>query len=1561
MFELRLYSLLFLFECTENLCNMNEHRKQKAALVLEGETEKKETKGILGLQLQSPPHSRLHQDQPAGDGSKGSKGNDSGHQLNSPAHIRNITVQPAHTPNGAPPDFLSMSSSSLMSPSSSPDPQRGLLPSAAQQEREAQRRPIQSPNSGRIVSTMSHSNEYGSPLTVGRSLNLRVSEQYGGAAERSSPVYPSDDSASPGPVASWVQLRQAGASGNAGTASPAADSVMGDTPFMPAPAVMAIKGHKKHTSLDAGETSGAESGSEDPVRTKSNNLFPNSSPPLSSFSAEIKTSQFPNSSPSGSSSGGELKNMLFPNASTTVGSPSAASPSLPSHTLPHDHSSNTSLPLHSADGPLPSPALHALSNPDDPSSDSTPVPFLFKKTSVGVRFHVGTHQATRGTDGSAEEEDATHADGPQPLEDELAIQERRLARAVHNTSAPLATGGQRSKTSDGSATGGSSGPAAGSEKHGVSPEKAPLAKSSSVAAGTRRSYILPNWFVQHRAYIKIPWQIRWVAGWNIVMYAVLIVLTLAQPHSTSRMWSNSPLDNLECHAGHVAGLQFVWSLVGVHLMFLVFGLVRLYRRFPMDGFKVKHDLYAAAALAVPSIILHLVLPNSVNQHVTHDVTQAEAFLGYDSSGAPLFYSSTSAPMFAVDTFFCIILPYVLTLIITEGALHMVVPVNATTDLLSTEVVSNLEELLATKHGFASFFNFLKTEFTMQNLLYWRACKNFQAAIDDHRYLLRNITESVTGDPDRAHHRHLFHLPAGAHAGDIDGGMFSGIGSGSSGEGAATGTGSSGDDKGIMSELGSGTRTVHQGGLNTRNSPRNSVLSLSVNNVGLKVRNAAQLAYPSLPMHLQPGVPASMVGARSRTVGGVGQLENTAGLPYPQRNAYLPPGAISPSVTSMNSKFASGNAAAAANPYIAIAQGFARSGNVASPMGARFPGQVAEGSTLSLAGSNPNGPTGAAFLLPPPVNAPHHAGGQQGGRGHANHASASVGLEMDSAPISPEMARAEAANPALRIARLQKQAADLAVEHTRLHAMKLLEKARSIHDRFVRDGAPYEVSDIAGPLRDAILEFMSLLSFGFKSPVDQLGDIGKIFIDSQEFVYDLLSTDAFPRYLKSPFFLNFKSNARARAALQQVRIQKVMRERKRAARAAADAQPARMTSTHQAESALMSGARQGVGFSRLGSTGHAPAPSIRYASMPLQGSTLGSTGAGGGHMRYGRSAHAAAAGGNGELDRDSGEIELQALTSQTHGGYIRGSPVLSGLQSQVSLRYDHNPLDSPGVMASNGVGEGELTLPPRTHHPGAVLSSEDLRPRRFSERANGATLPRERVDSMSSDSADDLMAHRGSLMVSQSHVVGEDSPMTDSPMLMSTGRDDRLQHHSGMPSGMLTPGMESTPTNVDRTIRLPLSPKKPPPQQQPSQAPVVVHAEPPPEKEAQHLTTTSHTSPSGPRGESEHGQFSVDPSLQLHHQQSNSLSVSRTGSIDIDKALLKAQRTSTATTWTNGTTTGNPSGENPSVVSSNYNSSPNKSVDRHELKRHSNLDQSMDSSSAELLKQIKQSSARGVRP
>ena len=36
----------------------------------------------------------------------------------------------------------------------------------------------------------------------------------------------------------------------------------------------------------------------------------------------------------------------------------------------------------------------------------------------------------------------------------------------------------------------------------------------------------------------------------------------------------------------------------------------------------------------------------------------------------------------------------------------------------------------------------------------------------------------------------------------------------------------------------------------------------------------------------------------------------------------------------------------------------------------------------------------------------------------------------------------------------------------------------------------------------------------------MGDIGKIFLDSQEHVYTLMQTDAFPRYLRSKLFLTW---------------------------------------------------------------------------------------------------------------------------------------------------------------------------------------------------------------------------------------------------------------------------------------------------------------------------------------------------------------------------------------------------------------------------------------------------------
>lgn len=1416
VFEVRLFSLLFLFECTENLCNMNEHRKQKAQLIMDAEQEKKDNKANLGLQLQSPPHSlvrhQVYHDSP------------DGRPFASPTPIRMVEVQPAPVASHTP-DLRRQASP----PRHTEQQQRAIATTIGEAPTDTQHPSKPTPRAA-------------SPSEVGRSLMINVSNADGA---RPAPGPSVDDQPR---LAAWILRRQS-----------AAATAMSDTPFMP-PTRTAI-GTNNSPSTDT------DGSAEPPTHTpQTNNLF--SDAPTAALS-------YPSPSPSPSPP------------------PPSSSPTV--NRFGSSRRVGRYAPSPGPDGSAPDPVLADDLGVDERRGarglPAPPVTTATATATAGSNDAASTHQ-NKTNETNTTEQQQQQQQPPQNHRNNLTKPTNHKSTAVTNKS-------KYDKDNKGSVPS--------------------LSDSNSSSDGVRRSYLLPNWFVGHRRCMKRRFLLKWFIGWTVLLYGVLIILYFSEGSSESHLVHHTDrVNNLQCDVRHVSGLQFIWCLVGCHITFLLFGLHRLYSRFPMDGFLVKKEFYIISTIVLPSIILAVCLPNTLWANVSSipisssTIIDDSAFIGIRDSTAYYFHNDIK---FAYDTFFTLLFPTLMFLLVTELPLSHVESRDATIDLLSTEVVSNLDELLATKHGFASFFNFLKTEFTMQNLLYWRACKNFQAAIEDHRYLVRNIAESVTGD-DVLGGGSGFGMHGGIHGhggigiggfligGDsIVDGVLSGIGHGSSGE------------RGIMSEVGSaggyGGAHHHQHGLNTRNSPRNSVLSLSVNNVGLKVQRVPQAMYahPALLAHshlLQPsslpnsgsmkyrgiagGVfssPGGGGGAGTVIATGVGFLENAHTLPHPPKNANLPPGAISPSVDSINSRGQPNGAAQQPNPYLLY--GGTGATSLIRPRGSA----VQEASTLSL------GP-----ILLQQVNSTNGGGGSGGMSPHGMPPRSLFHAHVHDphAAPTPEIALAEFANPALRVARLQRQAAALAVEHTRLHAMKLLEKARSIHDRFVRDGAPYEVNDIAGPLREHILEFMSLLAFGFKSPVDQLSDIGKIFVDSQEFVYDLLSTDAFPRYLRSPFFVRFKSNARARAALQQVRIQRVTHERQReaaaaAAAAAASAPPPNKVSHHVGgDSALVSGGRHatGLGFSRLPGGGGG----IRQSSLPAPSSAI--------HTARPQPSPRGilSAVGVDDLDHD-----LQGMASRTGGGR-RESPIMS----------DTNPQ-----------GLAELEDMASTHDPhrgGARHWEHHQRQRTMPIRLIGSSdIPISRVGSMSSGELE--------FVASQSlHGLHSDSPMSpfhDSPLMRDSLDPNQPLGGSVRPSMVITPLPPSAIEREAATVRTTRMDADQ--QQQQLHRPIPIHMQsvptilsssfhsdspapllsgvlsgPPRASGFSPLSSAVTATPTSPdaepdaststRGHQHQQRESHMQQLQRElssvdaRHQSTSLSVSRTGSVD---KLPVGVRTSTATT------------------------------------------------------------------
>lgn len=1380
VFTIRVYSLLFLFECTQNLCNMNEHRRQKALHDRSMDLEKKETGAQLGLQLQSPPHSQL-----------------------APMPPQQQQQQAAASPSHNPPQKTPAVSPAQLRHDTAAEPQGAAFMTPT-----------------RLVEVEPY---------------VPVVEL--GALEKTprpaAPHSPHAAPSTPGGTAAPQRMD---------TLHPPSFSHTPPARHHAAPSASVSDAHKRNTSTSladlasmhqsSGPNTGAMLNSNGQRHSHSPKLSPDSGAPPPRGSSDM---MMPDSIDASHLGGDESLAVARPHwlaqrQSGTAGQVIGDTPFLPvNRRLPELNPPAAAAAAASSVPLLGAATAASSSSPPQGNKISPPIPpnNLFKGTTAA-----GAGPASsRGSGGgpsvrntpkiapATEPEEAPpsprpvlrfHLDEPpraateSPVAANPSADERRAAllaaaesngpngsRTVTGNGVVVVVGGSRSKPTKTGAVGDATAVVAAaaalsSPSHAESGGGNGNGNGNGKAGLTRRSYLLPNWFVLHRHYIKPRFQLRWILLWNAFISLGVVVLLLAQSHSDSHLWYNrDALNNLQCNALHVAALQFVWLLVAAHCAFTSLGLWRLSRNFPMDGFEVKRELAGLVVLAIVAVTIHWALPDSLAAQLTEvdpqelnvygslaaafaDESTLGRFVGTEGSKL-VFYRAASDSSFAVDLLFQILLPTVLVLWMTESVIHRIVPADATTDLLSSsETVSGLDELLSTKHGFASFFNFLKTEFTMQNLLYWRACKNFQSAIEDHRTLFLesqtrgggvmvnhlahqldqmagNVAHGGQGMPYAhamtGHAAAFFQFSAqnalrpggGAAAGGMHGpggagthGAFpTGIGlnyqiagaagvmsalsgaGGSSGEGGGGGGSSHGENHhAMLSEVNSGVGGRHTQGLQTRLSPRNSVLSLSVNNVGLNVHKTNAYPHPSLLKqqysmqvhlpHQQGQPPATRMGAGGRfdhqsTHAHAQQLPGHPAHSGGHRHnlSGLPPGAISPSHTSMGGG-GGGAYAAYGHTQHHAGGGFGLGMQIRS----RQTAAQQEGSMLSLGGAvlqvgslvGPRGGGGGGFgahgggagAWPNPAQGPTVSMLLGGGGG---------GFNPTDAP-NAEIARAEAANPALRASRLQKQALAQAVEHTRLHAMKLLEKARSIYDRFVRDGAPYEVTCVDPSVRQNIVEFMSLLNAGFKSPVDQVADIGKIFTDSQDFVYTLMQTDAFPRYLNSQYFRDFNNNARARAALAQVRQQRgaLARREEHAAMSARNNLPSFPRAASVPDPALTAGPRHGIGFGRVASPApgggsntptnglqqqyhrQGPNPHRMTAPQPANAYLLRAHGgnSGGGGSGGGGSGGGAGVGGGG----GGGRFEQGfSATGGSAGGLMAsagGSPVLSGMRSANSV-------------------------------------------------------------------------------------------------------------------------------------------------------------------------------------------------------------------------------------------------------------------------------------------------------
>jgi len=1163
LLEIRVYSLLFLFECTENLCNMNEHRRQKQQMQQQQQLMQQQAAGSDGGEGEGEEPDRrtapavVARHQHPGEVEMGMmNGNRDGyHRSSTPPDVIPDTVSPRHHPSNA---RLPATSPLLSHAQSSTD----TSPPDALKEKEGR--------DGKWVESMQHESRgddgndatHAASAGIGRPPAVR---HLSPARMLLTPPHPRSSNHDSPPTSSQGR---------------ALDTVTTQTaiPSVPSVSRFAVSSSPQGSptmsvSAAPGQRIGIGIGTQ---------------PEPSSASCISKRNQQTDA----------LVSDTPIDQSHKYASTNPHTPNDPRHAYDSSHpSQHLSFPEVSPVGARATATDQQNGDKGETESPQVAVRFQLDEQSLTTSHsqqqqqqlqQQSQHQPSK--EASAGSSVNEHQQRPAPVASSEAQASNRAALKVITSAVTVhsekGTSHTHSRENDPAHS-----PNTTSRRTDSSTQPTPTNKTNhnnnnkQQQPTIRRSYIQPGWFVLHREYVKPRFQIKWILAWHALLYASIVLLAVAPSRSISFLYSNSPYHNLLCNVYHVPALQLIWSLVGVHFLFACVGLHRLWKRFPMDGFFVKAEFYALAALAIPAILLHILVPDSIHQQVhvyalwpsSSDVDPND-FVGMNEDGDYLFWSIDHT--FPFDMFVQVVLPYLLILCVSELNLRRIAPDNGIVDLLSSEVVSSLDELLSTKHGFASFFTFLKTEFSMQNLLYWKACKNFQSSIQDHTYLLRGTMESQTGGGRVG----METMGIGAEAIGLHATNGRGLVSGFS---AATG---SSEDNPTGSQLGSAMPSKH-GGLNGHGSPRNSVLSLSVGNVGLtvphhKIGRATVVPLPPANTHAActahgttgvGGVGSAVHGmgmnAASRQVivgpyrEGSGVMELGGSLPTAPRSA-PPPGAISPSVASINSQAAGWTGSH--NPYIHGTAGLIVN---RIPSGSQIGGRISpdgRGATMGYSGDG-----GAA-----PV------------------------MGMGDAGVLAASAVAEANNPALRAARLQHQAMLHAIEHTRQQAMNLLDKARSIYERFVRDGAPYEVSCVDPTLRQQISSFMSLLSFGFKSPSDQVSDIAQIFTDSQESVYTLMATDAFPRYLRSRFFVKFKNNARARAALQQVRLQKINQERRRqeeeearaaaaaAAAAAAEARaasaasnliaPAAKQRTLQpdARSALVSGPRHGVGFDRV---------------------------------------------------------------------------------------------------------------------------------------------------------------------------------------------------------------------------------------------------------------------------------------------------------------------------------------------------------------------------------------------
>lgn len=219
---------------------------------------------------------------------------------------------------------------------------------------------------------------------------------------------------------------------------------------------------------------------------------------------------------------------------------------------------------------------------------------------------------------------------------------------------------------------------------------------------SNRVTVKVNWFVRHRGWMSQRWIRKYIAIsilFNLIIVAILVGTTPSLHEWIPDVSADS------CRAFQVPPMAYIWSWSLLHIAIMIICLYSI-SQFPMDGFNMKKELYGTAVIGIIAMIVAGLVPEFLNDQTA---------------------------VFPVGTFLRILFPLLCT---TVSILH---PIATSINQDSSPLylhgsITCLEDLLASRSGFASFFNFLKTEFNMESLLFWKAVAHFQHSIAEKRYL-----------------------------------------------------------------------------------------------------------------------------------------------------------------------------------------------------------------------------------------------------------------------------------------------------------------------------------------------------------------------------------------------------------------------------------------------------------------------------------------------------------------------------------------------------------------------------------------------------------------------------------------------------------------------------------------------------------------------------------------------------------------------------------------------------------------------------------------------------------